>query len=36
MRLEEIRSGAVGDDVEGRIWAAREEIAMAILSPHSA
>ena len=36
MRLEEIRSGAIGSVVESRIWSAWEEIAFAVLKPLSA
>ena len=36
MRFEEIRSGAVGSDVEGSTWAAWQEIALAVLKPLSA
>ena len=35
MRLEEIRSGAVDSDVEGRILAAWQEIALTVLKPLS-
>ena len=37
MRLEEIRSGAIGSDVQrGRTWVAWQEIALAVLKPLSA
>ena len=34
--LKELRSDAIGSGVEGRIWAACQEIALAVLKPHSA
>ena len=33
MRMEEICSGAIGSDVGGSIWAAWQEVELAVLKP---